>query len=83
MNYRKPSTDRPRQQPKSRLVPRLFSFLSVSSLTLAPVAALTLWLLISDPVTAAAVMERGDLLPVLGALAKLVGKALAAMIAIL
>ena len=62
---------------------RLFSFLSVGSLTLAPVAALTLWLLISDPVTAAAVMERGDLLPVLGALAKLVGKALAAMIAIL
>ena len=83
MDYRRPSTDRPRQQPKSRLVPRLFSFLSVGSLTLAPVAALTLWLLISDPVTAAAVMERGDLLPVLGALAKLVGKALAAMIAIL
>jgi hypothetical protein len=83
MNYRRPSTDRPRQQPKSRLVPRLFSFLSVGSLTLAPVAALTLWLLISDAVTAAAVMERGDLLPVIGALAKLVGKALAAMIAIL
>jgi hypothetical protein len=83
MNYRKPSTDRPRQQPKSRLMPRLFSLVSVSSLTLAPVGALTLWLLISDPVTAAAVMERGDLLPVLGALAKLVGKALAAMIAIL
>lgn len=83
MNYRRPSTDRPRQQPRSRLVPRLFSFLSVSSLTLAPVGALTLWLLISDPVTAAAVMERGDLLPVLAALAKLVGKALAAMIAIL
>ena len=62
---------------------RLFSFLSVGSLTLAPVAALTLWLLISDPLTAAAVMERGDLLPVIGALAKLVGKAFAAMLAIL
>lgn len=83
MNHRRPSTDRPRQQPKSRVVPRLFSFLSVGSLTLAPVAALTLWLLISDPVTAAAVIERGDLLPVLGALAKLVGKAFAALIAIL
>jgi len=83
MNYQRPSTDRPRQQPKSRLVPRLFSFLSVGSLTLATVAALTLWLLISDPVTAAAVMERGDLLPVLAALVKLVGKALAAMMAIL
>jgi len=49
---------------------------SIASVTLAPVAALSLWLLISDPVTAAAVMERGDLLPVLAALAKLLGKAL-------
>jgi hypothetical protein len=64
-------------------MPRLFSFLSVSSLTLATLAALTLWLMISDPVTAAAVMERGDLLPVLSALAKLVGKGFAALLAIL
>jgi hypothetical protein len=64
-------------------VPRLFSFLSVGALTLAPVAALSLWLLISDPVTAAAVMERGDLLPVVVALAKLVGKAFAAVLALL
>jgi hypothetical protein len=42
-----------------------------------------LWLLISDPVTAAAVMERGDLLPVLGALAKIVGKAFASLLAAL
>ena len=79
----RPATDRPRQLPKSRFWPRLLSFLSVSSLTLAPVAALSLWLLISDPVTAAAVMERGDLLPVLGALAKVLGKAIASLIAIL
>jgi hypothetical protein len=64
-------------------VPRLFSFLSVGALTLAPVAALSLWLLISDPVTAAAVMERGDLLPVVVALAKLVGKEFAAVLALL
>ena len=83
MKYRLPSTDRPRQQPKSRLMSRLFSFLSIGSLTLAPVAALTIWLLISDAVTAAAVMERGDLLPVINALAKLVGKAFAAVLAIL
>jgi len=70
------STDRPRQQPKSRFWPRLFSAISVSALTLAPVAALALWLLISDPVTAAAVMESGSLLPVLAALAKVIGKAL-------
>ena len=47
---------------------------------MAPVAALALWLLISDPVTAAAVMERGDLLPVLAALAKLLGKALVSVL---
>jgi hypothetical protein len=50
---------------------------------MAPVAALSLWLLISDPLTAAAVMERGDLLPVLAALAKLVGKALVSVLSAL
>lgn len=79
----RPATDRPRQLPKSRLLPRLFSLVSVSALTLAPVAALSLWLLITDPVTAAAVMERGDLLPVVVALAKVVGKAFAAVLALL
>jgi hypothetical protein len=77
----RPATDRPRQLPKSRFWPRLFSFVSVSALTMAPIAALSLWVLISDPVTAAAVMERGDLLPVLGALAKIIGKAFAALLA--
>jgi hypothetical protein len=76
----KPTTDRPRQAPRSRFWPRVFSALSVTSLTLAPIAALSLWLLMSDPVTAAAVMERGDLLPVLVALAKIIGKAMMAMI---
>ena len=76
MSSRRPSTDRPRPQPKSRFWPRVFSAISITSLTLAPVAALALWLLISDPVTAAAVMERGDLLPVLAAIAKVIGKAL-------
>ena len=77
------ATDRPRQPPKSRFWPRLLSFVSVSALTLAPVGALTLWLLISDAETAAAVMEQGDLLPVVTALAKVIGKALATMLAML
>ena len=64
-------------------MPRLFSFVSIGSLTLATAAALTIWVLITDPVTAAAVMERGDLLPVISALATLVGKAFAAVLAIL
>jgi hypothetical protein len=79
----RPATDRPRQLPKSRIWQLLFSVISLGALTLAPVAALSLWLLITDPVTAEAVMERGDLLPVLAALAKIVGKAFAAVLALL
>jgi hypothetical protein len=79
----KPATDRPRQPPRSRFWPRLLSAVSVSAVMLAPVAALALWLLISDPVTAAAVMERGDLLPVLAALLKVLGKALMSVISAL
>jgi hypothetical protein len=70
------ATDRPRQAPRSRFWPRVFSTVSVVAVVMAPVAALSLWLLISDPVTAAAVMERGDLLPVLEEIAKMLGKAL-------
>jgi len=79
----KTSTDRPRQLPKSRFWPRVFGAVSVSAVAMAPVAALSLWLLMSDPVTAAAVMERGDLLPVVAALFKIVGKALMAMMSAL
>ena len=78
-----PATDRPRQAPKSRFWPRVLSAVSVAAVTLAPVAALSLWLLISDPVTAAAVMERGDLVPVLAALVKILGKALMAVMSAL
>lgn len=83
MSFSNPKTDRPRQQPKSRLMARLFSIVSVGAVVLAPVAALSLWLLISDPVTAAAVMERGDLLPVLVALAKILGKTISAVMSAL
>ena len=76
MSFSRSTTDRPRQPPKSRLAQRVFSVVSLSAVVLAPVAAASLWLLISDPVTAAGVVERGDLLPVLVALAKIVGNAI-------
>jgi hypothetical protein len=79
----KSATDRPRPPARSRFWPRVFKAVSVTSITLAPIAALSLWLLISDPVTAAAVMERGDLLPVLAALVKVLGKALMSVISAL
>ncbi len=72
----KVTTDRPRQLPRSRFWPRVFGAVSVGAVALAPVATLALWLLLTDPVTAAAVMERGDLLPVVSAMLKLLGKAL-------
>ena len=71
-------TDRPRQAPKSRFWPRVIGTVSVSALVLALVGAASLWLLMSDPVTAAAVMERGSMLPVFAALATMIGKAIVA-----
>ena len=78
MPTRAPSTDRPRPAPRSRLLSRVVGVVSVGALVLAPVAALTLWLLLTDSVTSAAVVEQGDLAPVLKALATLVGRAMAA-----
>ena len=76
----KQGTDRPRQLPKSRFWPRVVGTISVSALVMASVGALTLWLLMTDPVTASAVMERGSMLPVMAALAKMIGKAIMAAI---
>lgn len=76
MSFTNATTDRRRELPRSRFWGRLLSAVSVGALLLAPVAALALWLLISDPVTAAAVMERGDLLPVLEAVIKMIGSAI-------
>ena len=78
-----PATDRPRQAPPSRLLPRLLSIVSVSALVMAPLAALSLWLLLTDPVTAAAVMERGDVFPVLKEIIAVLGKAMAAVLSMM
>ncbi len=83
MPFTNAATDRRREHPKSRFWGRVFSTVSVGAIVLAPVAALALWLMISDPVTAAAVMERGDLLPVLEALINMVGRAITAVMNVL
>jgi hypothetical protein len=83
MPFTKTTTDRRREPPRSRFWERLFSTVSIGALLLAPVAAMALWLLISDPVTAAAVMERGDILPVIEAILKMVGKAISAVMNVL
>ena len=77
----RPKTDRPRvAPPKGRVLRNVFSAVSVSAVITAPVAALALWLMLTDPVTAAGVLERGDLLPVVKALAAMVGKAITAVL---
>jgi hypothetical protein len=80
MPFTKVTTDRRRELPKSRVGGRVFRAVSVGAVLLAPVAAMTLWLLISDPVTAAAVMERGDLLPAFAAILKMIGSAITAVL---
>lgn len=77
----RPKTDHPREAPrKGRVLRRVFSAVSVSAVVLAPIAAASLWLLLTDPVTAGGVIERGDLLPVVKALAAVVGKAITAVL---
>lgn len=83
MPFTNAATDRRRELPKSRFWARVFSTVSVGAVLLAPVAALALWLLVSDPVTAAAVMERGDLLPVIEALLKMIGRAITVVMDVL
>jgi hypothetical protein len=55
----------------------------LGALAAAPVAAASLWLLLTDPMTAGEVVERGDLLPLARALAVAVGRALEAILAYL
>lgn len=83
MPFLKTTTDRRRELPKSRFWARVLSTVSVGAVLLAPVAAMALWLMISDPVTAAAVMERGDLLPVIAAIVKMIGSAITAVMDVL
>lgn len=66
-----------------RLVRTSLSVVGLSAVLAAPVAAVSLWLLLTDPTTAGSVAERGDLLPLARALAAAVGRALAAVLAYL
>jgi hypothetical protein len=83
MPFTNAANDRQRELPKSRFWGRVFRTVSVGAVLLAPVAAMALWLMISDPVTAAAVMERGDLLPVIAAIIKMIGSAITAVMSVL
>jgi hypothetical protein len=60
-----------------------FNVVGVSAFFAAPVAAVSLWLLLTDPVVAGEVADSGSMLPVVRTLFFTVGRALAAVLAYL
>jgi hypothetical protein len=60
-----------------------FNVVGLTAVVAAPVAAVSLWLLLTDPVLAGEVTEQESFLPVLKTLVFAVGEALAAVLAYL
>jgi hypothetical protein len=78
-----PTPDGRRPAPRRRVMVTTFSVVGVSAFVLALVASLSLWLLLTDPMSAGAVMERGDVLPLARSLLVAVGQALVRLLAFL
>ncbi len=66
-----------------RMIRATFNVVALSALLTAPVAAVALWLLLTDPVIAGEVADRNSLLPVVRTLVFAVGRAIAAVLAFL
>ncbi|MCI0433278.1 MAG: hypothetical protein L0271_06485 [Gemmatimonadetes bacterium] len=60
-----------------------FNVVGLGAFLAAPIAAVALWLLLTDPVVAVEVADRNSLLPVVRTLVVTVGKAIAAVLAFL
>ncbi|MGH9203677.1 MAG: hypothetical protein ACRD2A_20820 [Vicinamibacterales bacterium] len=60
-----------------------FNVVALGAFLGAPVAAVALWLLLTDPVLAGEVTEGGSLFPVVRSLIVTIGKAIAAVLAFL
>jgi hypothetical protein len=58
-----------------------FNVVGVSAVVAAPVAAVSLWLLLTNPVLAHEVVERESLLPLVKTMVVAVGKAIATVLA--
>lgn len=72
-----------RESRSGRIVRTSLSVVGLSAVVAAPVAAVSLWLLLTDPTAAVSVAERGDLLPLARALAVALGQAISAVLAYL
>jgi hypothetical protein len=60
-----------------------FNIVALAAFLAAPVVAVALWLLLTDPVLAGEVTEHGSLFPVVRSLVVTIGKAIAAVLAFL
>lgn len=78
-----PTPEGSRPSPRGRVVVTTFSVVGISAVALAVVAALSLWLLLTDPVAANAVAERGDVLPLARSFLVAVGQAIERLLAYL
>lgn len=72
-----------RPRPGERLRRTIFNVVAIGAIAGAPVATVSLWLLLTDPALAGEVAESGSALPVARALFVTLGRALAAVLAYL
>lgn len=72
-----------RYRPADRLRRTVFNIVAVGAITGVPVATVSLWLLLTDPVLAGEVAETGSAFPVAKTLLFTIGKAIAAVLAYL
>jgi hypothetical protein len=72
-----------RRSRRGRVVRTTFNVVGLGAFVAAPVAAVSLWLLLTNPVLAGEVAEQESFFPVVKTLVFAVGKALAAVLAYL
>ncbi|MGE3277530.1 MAG: hypothetical protein AB7O67_20640 [Vicinamibacterales bacterium] len=72
-----------RQSRMARLARAAVNAAGLAAIVGAPLAAVTLWLLLTDPATAGEVLEQGNLMPVVTALANAVVHVVSAVLAYL
>jgi hypothetical protein len=72
-----------RPRPKERLRRTVFNIVALGAIAGAPVATVSLWLLLTNPALASEVADTGSVFPVARALILTIGKAIAAVLAFL
>ena len=72
-----------RPRPGDRLRRMVFNIVALGAITAAPVATVSLWLLLTNPALAGEVADRGSVFPIARALLVSIGKAIAAVLAFL